>query len=213
VTEDADARFAVYGEEADAEERKRWLDPLRCGGNAGELQKLMVIASAVPGLPIAGLWTFGRWLYSKSPWALAIAAGLSLFAAFRVKRENYVAAGAVFGQMLTFVVDGIVGPYYENTERFAQMAPSIPSWETLLRVNSRDSVLTRACLHTLARARKLPMSASGLASRLPVLGIRQNAQRIGKMLRNNSCFFEPYVRLWQVGEPLVREAAAPALGD
>jgi predicted nucleic acid-binding protein len=210
LTEDADARFAVYGEEADAEERKRWLDPLRCGGNAGELQKLMVIASAVPVLPIAGLWTFGRWLYDKSPWVLAIAAALGLFAASRVKREKYVDAGAILGEVLTYFVDGIVGPYYENSETFAQMAPAIPSWEALLRVNGRDSVLTRACLHTLARARKLPMRAGELAARLPALDIGQNAQRIGKMLRNSPCFFEPYVRLWQVGEAIVREPAADA---
>lgn len=210
LTEDAHARFAAYGEEADAEELRRWLDPLRCGGNAGELQKLMVIASAVPVLTIAGLWTSGRWLYSKTPWALAIAAGLGLFAASRVKRETYRATGGVLGRALTYFVVGIIGPYNENMEQFAKMAPATPSWDALLRVNDRDSVLTRACLQTLARARKLPMSASELASRPPALGVGRSAQRIGKILRNNPCFFEPYFRLWQVGEAPVKAPVADA---
>lgn len=210
LTEDAASHFAVYGKDADAEERRRWLEPLRCGGDAGELQKLMAITSAVPVLPIAGLWAFGRWLYGKSPWALAIAAGLGLLAASRVKRETYYSAGDFLGQALTYYVEGLLGPYYENVERFAQMAPATPSWDNLLGTNDRDSVLTRACLHALSRARKVPISATELASRLPSLGIGQNAQRVGKVLRNNRCFFEPYFRLWQVGEAIVREPATNA---
>ncbi len=50
LTEDGPARLAVYGVDLEPEERRKWLEPLRCGGDAGELWKLILTATAVPTL-------------------------------------------------------------------------------------------------------------------------------------------------------------------
>jgi predicted nucleic acid-binding protein len=204
VTEDATARLAVYGVEANAAERNNWLAALRCAGDAGELYKLVAIASAVPTLSVAGVWNFGRWLYQRYPWALAIGAGIGLFLAARVKKETYRAIGTTLGDGFLRFADGVIRPYNENIERLRAMLPTLPAWEELVATNSRDSVLMRACLHTLARSRKSPMTVRDLTEELPELGIGQNAQRVGKMLHNNECFFEPYRGYWQVGHAIVR---------
>jgi predicted nucleic acid-binding protein len=207
LTEDAEARFAVYGVDADAPERRNWLAPLQCGGDAGELQKLERVAFALPAAAIAGGFSFGGWLYKKSPWILAGAMALGLFAAARVKRETYRALGRGLGEAASRFGEAVLWPYYENSERFRAMAPRIPSWETLLEANDRESVLARSCLCTLARRRKCPMTAGEIATALPRLGIGQNAQRIGRILRTHECFFEPYQRHWQVGRAVVRAPA------
>jgi predicted nucleic acid-binding protein len=207
VTEDALARFAVYGVDADAEERRNWLAPLRCAGDAGELHKLAVIASAAPILTVTGVWYLGRWLHKKSPLALAIGAGVGLFLATRLKPETYRTVGTALGLAALQFADGVIRPYSENIESFRAVLPAFPLWEDLVAVNGRDAVLARACLHTLGRSRQNPMTVSELADELPDLGIGQSVQRVGKILRNNECFFEPYKGYWQLGHAVV---GAPA---
>lgn len=202
VTEDAHARFAVYGVEASVSERNNWLEPLKCAGDAGELHKLVVIASAVPTLTVASAWNLGRWLYEKSPWAVAIGAGLGLFLAARVKPDAYRSIGSALGQGALRFADGVIRPYTENLERLAEVLPELPSWEELVADTDRDSVLTRACLHTLARSRKSLMTVRDLVDELPGLGISQSAQRVGKILHSNECFFEPYRGYWQAGRAM-----------
>jgi predicted nucleic acid-binding protein len=207
VTEDADARFAVYGKEAKAAERNNWLDPLMCAGNAGELHKLVAIASAAPVAGIAGAWRLGRWLYEQSPWALAAAVGVALFSATRIKKETYHATGRAVGEGFMRFSDGVMLPYNENVQRFRAMLPDPPSDEELLADIDRDSVLMRTCLYRLARSRKSPMAVRDLANELPEVGVSTNVQRVGKMLHNNGCFFEPYRGLWQVGCAIVTASA------
>jgi hypothetical protein len=98
LTEDGPARLAVYGIDVNAEERRRWLEPLVRGGDAGELWKVILTAVAVPTLGIRGLWEAGCWLYEKSPWALMAALGSGIFFATRAKPETYRRFGEVLAQ-------------------------------------------------------------------------------------------------------------------
>lgn len=203
LTEDGPARRAVYGVDVDADERRRWLAPLMSGGDAGELWKLILTAAAVPTVAIAGLWNLDRWLYGRSPWALAAVLGSAVLLAARTKPDNYRRFGAAMGQAATYFSDGVVGPYNESLARFNAMAPPMPSWNALTGTNDRDAVLTRACIHKLARSRKSPMSVRELRVELPNLGIGQGEQRVRQALRGNKCFFEPYRGRWQLGSAIV----------
>jgi hypothetical protein len=204
LTEDGPARLAVYGVDLEPDERRKWLERLRCGGDAGELWKLILAATAVPTLAVTGLWNLGRWLYERSPWALAAALGPAVFFAMKAKPESYRRLGAMLHDSAMYFADGVIVPYNESIARFNAMAPPIPSWEELTSTNPRDAVLMRACLHKLARSRKSPMSVRELAAELPTLGIGQGEQRVRQTLRCNKCFFEPYKGKWQIGYAIVR---------
>jgi hypothetical protein len=203
LTEDGDARFAVYGVDANSEERRRWLAPLMSGGDAAELWKFILTATAVPTLTMGGIWKLGRWLYERSPWTLGAAVASAMFLAMRISRENYRRIGEVFWQLSTYFVDGIIVPYNQSIERFNTMAPPIPSWADMVTTNERDAVLSRACLHQLARSRKSPMSARQLATELRTLGIGQGEKRVREILRRGNCFFEPYNGQWQLGRAII----------
>jgi hypothetical protein len=207
LTEDGPARLAVYGIDVNAEERRKWLEPLMRGGDAGELWKVILTATAVPTLGIRGLWKAGCWLYEKSPWALMATLGSGIFFATRAKPETYRRLGEVLAQAAIYFSDGIITPYNESIARFNRMAPNTPSWAELTRTNERDAVLARACLFRAARSRQSPISARQLASELPGLGIGQSEKRVRQMLRNNKSFFEPYKGRWQLGRAIVATAS------
>jgi hypothetical protein len=143
-------------------------------------------------------------LYTKSPPALAILAGLGILGLTAIKRETYHSIGTTLGKAAYLFADGVLKPYNENIERFRTMVPVTPSYEELLHTNNRDSILTRAILQTLAKSRNSPMNVRKLAHKLPPLGIGQSVQRIGKMLRKNECFVETHRGHWQVGRAIVR---------
>lgn len=204
LTEDGPARLAVYGVDLEPDERRKWLEPLRCGGDAGELWKLILTATAVPTLAVTGLWNLGRWLYARSPWVLAAALGPAAFFAMKAKPESYRRLGAMLHDSAMYFAESVIVPYNESIARFNAMAPPTPSWEEITSTNPRDAVLMRACLHKLARSRKSPMSVRELAAELPTLGIGQGEQRVRHTLRGNRCFFEPYKGKWQIGYAIVR---------
>lgn len=203
LTEDRAARLAVYVNDANAEERRRWLEPLMRGGDAGELWKLIIATMAIPTALVGGLWNLSKSLYEKSPWLLGTALGISIFFGARIKKENYRRLGGFVGEATTYFVESVINPYNECVARFNEVAPPIPSWTELLTSNARDTVLARACLQKLARSRKSPTSARKLAAELPSLGIGQAEKRVRETLRSRSCFFDPYQGQWQVGRAIV----------
>jgi predicted nucleic acid-binding protein len=125
LTEDRDARLAVYGVYANPEERRRWLAPLMSGGDAGELWKFILTATAIPTLAMSGIWKLGRWLNERSPWTLGAAFASATFLAARISRENYRRIGSVLWHLSTHFVDGVIVPYNQSVERFNAMAPLI----------------------------------------------------------------------------------------
>lgn len=203
LTEDRAARLAVYVNDANAEERRRWLEPLMRGGDAGELWKLIIATMAIPTLLVSGLWNRTKSLYEKSPWLLGTALGLSILFGARIKKENYLRLGAFLGEATMYFVESVINPYNECIARFNEVASPIPSWAELLTSNARDAVLARAFLQKLARTRKSPMSARKLAAELPSLGIGQAEKRVRETLRRCSCFVDPHQGQWQVGRAIV----------
>ena len=163
----APREIAVYVNNANAEERRRWLEPLMRGGDAGELWKLIIATMAIPTLLVSGLWNLSKSLYEKSPWLLGTALGISILFGARIKKENYLRLGAFLGEASMYFVESVINPYNECIARFNEVAPPIPSSAELRTSNARDAVLARACLQKLARTRKSPMSARKLAAECP----------------------------------------------
>ena len=202
LTEDKAAYEAVHGTRVDTAQLRGWLDPLRDGGDAAELQQMFSLSLAVPMLGLAGVWNAARWLYSRSRLAFisagVTAAGVMLF----TPAESYRKAWAFSKDVVSRIGDDIVMPQLQATDRIRSALPPFPEWNDLVQGTGRDAALTRACLYRLARCRKAPLHAGELANELPMLGIGQAASRVGKMLWGNPCFFQPHPKQWQVGRPI-----------
>jgi predicted nucleic acid-binding protein len=198
LSEDLDARQAVYGYRVEIEEAARWLPILRAGGDSNELASMMTELTMLPTLAGAGI-TYGlQTLRAKAPWALVGIAVAATYGAYRIPRDAYRSIGKA--ALALFRLYGAVAlPYYEAAEVFAQAAPSIPTWAELSKTNSRPAILHRACLHTLARAPGSRLTAANLVDALPHLGVAQGIAAVRKTLKESHGFTR-LGRHWQLGE-------------
>jgi hypothetical protein len=202
LTEDKAAYEAVHGTRVEAGQLRRWLPPLRDGGDAAELQQLFSLAVALPMVGIAGAWNAARWLCSRSQVAFISAAGFTASVMLFAPSGFYQKAWAFSKGVLSTISDEIVMPQHQATDRIRSMLPQLPEWNVLVQGAGRDAALKRACLYRLSRSRAAPLRAAELSIQLPMLGIGQEASRVGKMLRGTPCFFQPHPRRWQVGRPV-----------
>jgi hypothetical protein len=100
--------------------------------------------------------------------------------------------------------EALLTPHAQFDEELQRELPPFPPWEELVAATSRDTSLARACLYRLARSRRTPATVRELVADLPTLGIGQDPQRVGKVLRKFPAFFEPHRPgpFWcQVGQP------------
>lgn len=201
LTEDIAPYEAVHGIKVDAAVARQWLAPLRDGGDSAELHELFSLSLAVPMVGIGGLWTAARWLHARSPIALTVIGVMAGLALAAVPISSYQKAWTLSKDITSRLSDEIVMPQLQASARVRSTLPPFPAWATLVDGTTKDAALMRACLYRLSRSRKAPMRAGELADELPSLGIGQSASRIGKVLRAQPCFFQPYAGLWQVGRP------------
>jgi predicted nucleic acid-binding protein len=201
LTKDNAAYEAVYAKPATAETREGWLEPLRSGGDSAELQQLITMASAIPTLTSAGVWHSVRWIHARSPIGVVAAGLVTAALLFSIPGSAYRRACDGIKVGASRLHDEIFQPYYEAMARVRGALPPFPPWDDLVDGTTRNAALTRACLYRLVRSRGTPLRASEVASKLPFLGIGQAAPSVGKVLRGDPCFFEPYKGRWQVGRP------------
>jgi len=202
---DGPALRAVYGADIDLERHAGWLDILKSGGDAGELDKLIFSAVTFPSAVGASLYGLVRRLVRSSPPWLLMLAGLGIGAlGTRVSPETRKNLGSGLSEAAaTFAC--AYEDYHGALVRFGSAVPATPTWEDLARSTDGRRVLARACLHVLARAPTSPMSARELAGALPPLGIGQGEALVRQTLRSGGSFAQPYAGRWQLGQ-----ASAPA---
>jgi len=200
LSNDTDALHAVYGRDAELSEHTKWLEVLKAGGDAGELGRMFQLAVNVVGLLGSGVTSAVRRLVTAvGPWSLVplgLLAVLFFTRASGATKQRVKSAAASTG---TFLLQ-MYAAHQEVLLRFQHVAPTVPSWGALAGTNPPESVLTRACLHTLARSPMSDRSAAELARQLPILGVAQGESRVRQTLRTQTCFSEVWRGRWQVGE-------------
>jgi len=216
MSEDLAASKAVYGREVTRNEARRWVDVLRAGADAGMVGSVFQVAGIIPMAVGAGLWEgFDRLTRQMNGWArlglalfaTSITGGVYLYRRQPEERRQTIREGFLNALELggAFVVE-----LERANSRLARAVPDQPDWDQLLRDRDRSQVLTRACLHRLARSRRSHLSAVELAEELPRLGIGQSATAVRTVLRDRlTCFEEVYTGRWQVGRALVRAPTTP----
>jgi hypothetical protein len=198
LSNDGPALRAVYGD-TDLSEHRRWVDLLKAGGDAGELEKHFTLALNL--VTLAGKGIVGgarRVVDAPSPWILIpvalLLAGAYLTASDQAKQRVKTAALSTVS-----AVTGAVIAYGEVRERFKRATPKVPVWESLAKTNPPRAALGRACMHTLARCPQGERSAEELTQDLPYLEIPQGEAKVRQMLREVNSFTEVWRGRWQVG--------------
>jgi predicted nucleic acid-binding protein len=209
LSNDRPALEAVYGPDADLTEHAEWVQVLKAGGDAGELGKMLTAAANLTVLASSGIIGGVRRLAAAtSPWLLLAAgfiAGWRLAIASDTTKQKWKAAGTA---ALHYCLGAFIA-YEEVRTRFARVSPATPSWNTLATSRSSTAVLTRACMHTLARSMS-DCSAVELAQDLPYLQVPRGEAKIRAALRAMDCFTEVWRGRWQLGhvaEPVARMVA------
>jgi predicted nucleic acid-binding protein len=205
LSEDRKPLRAVYGDAYLAGRHREWVNILKAGGDAGELEKTLILAINLTGLAAHGIaGGAGRIAAATSPWVL-VAAGLGTgwwYLSRPASTRQRVASAA--GSALTCALGAAVA-YQEVQDEFTSASPETPSWASLAASLRPAAVLGRACLHTLARSPGGNCSAVELAAELPWLGVAQGEAKVRQVLRDTGPFTEVWRGRWQAGQ------AAPAL--
>lgn len=213
MSEDLAASRAVYGREVNREEAREWVEVLRAGGDAGMAGTVFQLAGLIPTALGAGIWeAFNRLTSELKGWArfglgLALAAIGAASGVYLYRRQPEERREGIRGGLVNAIEfsGAFLLEFEDATSRLSRALPDQPGVDQLLQERDRDTVLTRACLHQLARSRRSHSSAVELAEELPTLGIGQSATRVRQVLREwPNCFEEIYAGRWQVGRALVR---------
>jgi predicted nucleic acid-binding protein len=198
LSNDRKALRAVYGD-ADLSEHQRWVDLLKAGGDAGELEKNFTMALNLAMLAGHGLISgTRRVLDATSPWVVIPVAALLVGLYFRAPGRAKQGINAGVRSALSAIAGAAVA-YDEVRQRFNRAAPKVPGWESLADTNPPGAVLGRACIHTLARCAQGERSAEELAEDLPYLNVAHGEAKVREVLRATSSFTEVWRGRWQVG--------------
>ena len=205
-TRDRPALRAAYGAQADFAAHDEWHVILRAGGDAGQLSEMTQVAyRLVEGLAVAGFQGAGSLLRRTGPLGV-VPIGIGLYLLYLAYKRISPEAKARIGSGWAAALDALAEVYVEYCkvrQRFKEAAVSVPSWDELSTVLTPEAVLTRACLHSLAKAGISNCSARELRSLLPVLPGAPSAAEAKRTHR--SCDPSPaassqvYAGRWQVG--------------
>lgn len=208
MSEDLKACRTVYGRKFSNDEVRAWREVLRAGGDAGVVGSLFQVGAMVTGALGVGLWgLFDKATGGLNPWLRSLIAGVLVLGGgylyHRMPEERRDGIRSGLGQAFS-VAGAFTAEYVAATTRMNRALPAVPSWEELACEQERRNVLTRACLHALARAQG-HQSAVELAELLPSLGVGQSVPLVREVLNKHpGCFESVYSGRWQVGRALVR---------
>jgi predicted nucleic acid-binding protein len=202
LTEDKAPYEAVHGRKTNRTEIRAWLSLLRDGGNAEELNKINSVTLFFPLASIAAVFSAGRWLHARSALAMLGVCIASAVGAVLVPQSLYRRGWMTIKDVVSTVGDGLIMPQLQASQRVRSALSPFPNWSELVQGSTPDDALARACLYQLARSRNSPSRPGQLARELPSLGISTAAARVGKMLHQRQCFYEPYRGKWQIGQPI-----------
>jgi hypothetical protein len=198
LSKDKRALRAVYGAESELAEHAEWLERLRAGGNAAELERFMDSTSRFTALPGYGIFKGAQRAYDGiGPWSILLGA-VGAYGAWRwLSDSSRQSLRDGFGRFMEFCVE-LMMQQRAYEQQFDVALPVVPALRQLAAHASADAVLGRACLHALARAPEGHVSAQELAAlvrrELPCADARVRA-----IMRERSSFKEVYRGRWQVG--------------
>jgi predicted nucleic acid-binding protein len=197
LSRDRAARRAVYGEQDDGCDDQALREWLFTSGDAFELADLTEMFGTVAGGAVGGAFHAGRTLWRRDPALLVLllalgAVGLALLPRERLRQLGDTVVGGVKGYSDLLVLRG-----RWRSELRAGL-PVVPRWAESTDVSS-PAVLTRACVHALARAQSSHYSASELTGLLPDLRVAQGEGAVRATLREHSCFREVRRGRFQLG--------------
>jgi hypothetical protein len=211
LSTDKKVLWAVYGQDADLHRHDAWVSVLRGAGDAAYLEELNHSTEVAMAMATMGAFEGLKWIWQNiSPLAVGLLAAGAGYATYRASPETRKSALKFGSSMIEGVMD--LKSWYDSTlAAFLGVAPDIPSWDELARVNSPDNVLGRACIHALARGSVSYQSAAELARSLPILHVPRGEAKVRSMLRSCDSFVKVYNGYWQMGRPsgLAEIAALP----
>lgn len=209
LSTDGPATTAVYGTKVASAELQAWRAVLQAGGDAGMLGVLFETTVVVTGALGNGVWQlFDRLTRALPGWARVVVVGACLLGGGYLVHKMSEDAKRSVGRGLDHamrVVAAVSGEHAAAIERLRVATPAMPSWDELATSRDPESVLARACLHTLARSKTSDRSAAELAEQLPELPVARGAAKVRSTLRSRPYFTEVYRGRWQVGAALVRQ--------
>jgi hypothetical protein len=207
LSKDKRALRAVYGAESELAEHAEWLERLRAGGNAAELERFMDTTSRFTALSGYGIFKGVQRAYEAiGPLSILLGA-LGAYGAWQwLSDPSRQSLRDGFGRFVEFCAE-LMMQQHAYEQQFDAALPAVPTHRQLAAHASADDVLGRACLHALARNPEGHLSAQELASRvrreLPCADARVRA-----IMREGASFSEVYRGRWQAGSDYSRALLA-----
>jgi hypothetical protein len=203
LSKDKRALRAVYGAESELVEHAEWLERLRVGGDAAELERFMDSTSRFTYLSGYGIFKGAQCLYDAiGPLSIVLGAVGACGAWQWLSDPSRQGLRDGFGRFVEFCAE-LMMQQRAYEQRFDAALPAVPTLNLLAAHASADDVLGRACLHALAREPEGHLSAQELAGKirreLPCADARVRA-----IMRETPSFSEANRGRWQVGSDYSR---------
>jgi hypothetical protein len=203
LSKDKRAMRAVYGAESELIEHAEWLERLRAGGDAAELERFMDSTSRFTYLSGYGICKGAQRVYDTiGPLSILLGA-VGVYGAWQwLNDPSRQGLRDGTGRFVEFCAE-LMMQQRAYEQRFDAALPTVPTLNQLAAHASADDVLGRVCLHALAREPEGHLSAQELAKRvrreLPCADARVRA-----VAREITLFSEVYRGRWQVGSDYSR---------
>jgi predicted nucleic acid-binding protein len=205
LSKDKNLLRAVYGDQHDIVAHGEWLDTLRAGGDAGPLGEfLMAGYMLTAGIGIGSYRLIARTV-KVFGWALTVT-----FAGLGTLGVRFLATPETKAKVMT----GVKTVTAEGWELLQTVLLSLGEAQTQVEAMAPKSapfrdgyvaedVLTRVCIHNVARARSGHVSAERLNQELHLPGVPHGEATIRKVLRGEPAFVQVYKGRFQLGRALV----------
>jgi hypothetical protein len=203
LSKDKRALRAVYGAESELAKHAEWLERLRAGGNAAELERFMDSANRFTALSGYGIFKGAQRAYDAIGPASILLCAVGAYGAWQwLSDPSRQSLRDGFGRFVDFCAE-LMMQQRAYEQQFDAALPAVPTLRQLAGHTSPDAVLGRACLHALARAPEGHLSAQELAAHvrreLPCADARVRA-----IMREARSLSEVYHGRWQVGSDYSR---------
>jgi hypothetical protein len=198
LSKDKRALRAVYGAESELAKHTEWLERLRAGGNAAELERFMDGSSRLTALSGYGIFKGAQRAYDAIGPLSILFGAVGAYGVWQwVGDPSRQGLRDGFGRFMDFCAE-LMMQQRAYEQHFDAALPAVPTLDRLAAHASADDVLGRACLCALAREPAGHQSAVELAARvrreLPCADAPVRA-----IMREVSSFSEVYRGRWQVG--------------
>jgi hypothetical protein len=208
LSKDKPALRAVYGAESDLVEHAEWLERLRAGGDAAELERFMDSSGRFTYLSGYGVVKGAQRAYDlMGPWSI-LAGAVGAYGLWQwLSEQSRQSLRSGLGRFVEFCAELMI-QQRAHEQCFDAALPSVPTLGELALHNSANDVLGRACIHALAREPDGHLSAQELAGKvrrqLPCADAR-----VRTIVRDVPCFSQVRPGRWQIGSDYSRRLSTP----